>query len=134
MAEPRCKSITIFPKIIILKYYDILSLNLKGLSEEQNYKAQNSFPIKCPRKKQPIMTGSIKYIGCCSFLLFHYVEVRESILRQVDKKSGAPEEGTKVLRLSRRRKGQTIFSTLLCLSQYNNVSCSRICFFLTRTF
>ena len=55
------------------------------------------------------MTGSIKHIGCCSFLLFDYVEVRESIPRQVDKKSGAPEEGTKGLRLSRRRKGQTFF-------------------------
>ena len=56
--------------------------------------------------------------------------MRESIPSQVDEKSGVPEEENRVwgsqggergLRLSRRRKGQTFFSTLLCLSQYNNI-------------
>ena len=49
-------------------------------------------------------------------LFIMYIEVRESIPRQVDKKSGAPEEGARGPRLLRRRKGQTFFSTLLCLS------------------
>ena len=49
-------------------------------------------------------------------------EVRESIPRQVDKKSGAPEEqkgvwgsqgGDRGVEFSKRRKGQTYFSTLL---------------------
>ena len=56
--------------------------------------------------------------------------MRESIPSQVDEKSRVPEVkngvwgsqgGEKDLRISRRRKGQTFFSTLLCLSQYNNV-------------
>ena len=51
----------------------------------------------------------------------------ESIPRQVDRKSGVPEEekgvwgsrgGDRCLEFSRRRKGQTFYSTLLCLSQY----------------
>ena len=55
--------------------------------------------------------------------------MRESIPSQVDEKSRVPEVkngvwgsqgGEKDLRISRRRKGQTFFSTLLCLSQYNN--------------
>ena len=52
-------------------------------------------------------------------------EMRESILREVDKKSRVPKE----------EKGTFFFfPTLLCLSQYNNESCLRKCFSLTRTF
>ena len=49
-----------------------------------------------------------------------------SIPRQIDKKSGVPKDergvwgfpgGGRVLEFSRRRKEQTFFSTLLCLSQ-----------------
>ena len=66
--------------------------------------------------------------------------MKDLILRNVDKESGVLKEegvqspwGRRGQGLSRRRKGQT-FSTLLCLSQYNNVSCLRTCFSLTRTF
>ena len=71
----------------------------------------------------------------------------ELILRQVDKKSRVPEEeklvcspggGERGPESSRRRKGSeapkedkgtnTFFPTLFFLSQYNSVSCSRICF------
>ena len=67
----------------------------------------------------------------------------ESIPRKVDKKSRVskaekgdqgPQGEVRGPRLSRRRKGQTFLSTLLCLSQCNSESCSRICFSLTRTF
>ena len=51
--------------------------------------------------------------------------VRESIPRQVDKKSGGPQ-GERGLEFSRRRKGQTFFP-LHSLGLYNNnVSCLRI--------
>ena len=67
--------------------------------------------------------------------------MRESFSRQIDKKSSVPEEekgvqgpqGERGLGLS-RRKGQIFFFILLCLSQYNKVSCSRTCFSLARTF
>ena len=73
--------------------------------------------------------------------------MRGSILRQVDKKSRVPEEeklvsspggGERGPESSRRRKGSEapkevkgkniFFPTLFFLSQYNSVSCSRICF------
>ena len=67
----------------------------------------------------------------------------ESIPRKVGEKSRVPKAekgdqgppgGVRGPRLSRRRKGQMFLSTLLCLSQNNNESCSRICFSLRRTF
>ena len=65
--------------------------------------------------------------------------MRESIPRQVDKKSGIPKEekgvwspqgGERGLGFSRRRKGQTFFSLSpeLMIAQQNNSSYSRIYF------
>ena len=45
--------------------------------------------------------------------------MRESIPRQADKKSGGPQ-GERGLEFSRRRKGQTFFSSLHSLGLYNN--------------
>ena len=42
--------------------------------------------------------------------IFSYKGMRELIPRQVDKKSGGPQ-GEKGLEFSRRRKGQTFFSS-----------------------
>ena len=51
--------------------------------------------------------------------------LRESIPRQVDKKSRGPQ-GERGLEFSRRRKGQTFFFFLHSLGLYNNnVSCLR---------
>ena len=50
---------------------------------------------------------------------FHIRVLRESIPRQVDKKSGGPQ-GEKGLEFSRRRKGQTFLSTFFSLSQLHN--------------
>ena len=68
--------------------------------------------------------------SCCPFQT-----VRDSIPRQVDKKSGVPQEkkgvwgsqgGDRGLEFSRRRKGQFFFSRLHSLGLYNNnVSCLR---------
>ena len=88
--------------------------------------------------------GSVANLNTCSKGLLPGSDtlLRESIPRQVYKKSGIPEEeerfqspwkGERGVGLS-RRKGQTFFSTSLCLSQYNNVSCLSTCFSLTRTF
>ena len=54
--------------------------------------------------------------------------VRESIPRQVDKKSGGPQ-GKKGLEFSRRKKRQTFFLSPHSLGLYNNnVSCLRTVF------
>ena len=74
-------------------------------------------------KTTPLSLGNI-------ILLKEKGGMRESFSRQIDKKSSVPEEekgvqgpqGERGLGLS-RRKEQTLFSTLLCLSQYDNVSC-----------
>ena len=50
---------------------------------------------------------------------FHIRELRESIPRQVDKKSGGPQ-GERGPEFSRRRKGQTFLSIFLSLSQLHN--------------
>ena len=76
---------------------------------------------------------------------FHWLSIlhmvmRKSIPRQVDKKSGIPEEEKGAwglsrrrwgLECSRRRKGQTVSSTFL---SNNNVSCLRMCFSFLKTF
>ena len=55
---------------------------------------------------------------------YNIIILRESIPRQVDKKSGGPQ-GERGLEFSRRRKGQTFFP-LHSLGLYNNnVSCLR---------
>ena len=53
--------------------------------------------------------------------------------RHLRKGVQGPWEGERSLSPSRRRKGQMIFSTFLCFSQYNNVSFSKTCFPLTRS-
>ena len=70
--------------------------------------------------------------------------LRASIPRQVDKKSLVPKEekgvqgpgeGERGTRGSQEEeKDKHFFPTLLGLSQYNNVSCSRIYFSITRIF
>ena len=64
--------------------------------------------------------------GRSKLLLFRLPRLfRESIPRQVDKKSGGPQ-GESSLEFSRRRKGQTFFLSLHFLGLYNkNVSCLR---------
>ena len=57
--------------------------------------------------------------------------LRESVPKKVQKKSGIPEEEKGVWG-SQGEKGKFFFS--MCLSQYNNVSCSKTCFSLIRTF
>ena len=53
------------------------------------------------------------------------VDMRESFPRQVDKKSRGPQ-GERGLEFSRRKKGQTFFSSLHSLGLYNkNVFCLR---------
>ena len=54
--------------------------------------------------------------------------LRESVPRQVDKKSRGPQ-GERGLEFSRRKKGQTFFPSLHSLGLYNNnVSCLRTVF------
>ena len=88
--------------------------------------------------------GSVENLNTCSKGLLPGSDTlrKESIPRQVYKKSGVPEEEKmfqspwkeeRGMGLS-RRKGQMFFSALLCLSRYNSVSCSRTCFSLTKTF
>ena len=48
--------------------------------------------------------------------------------------SGGLEKAWKGVWGSQGEKDKQFFPTLLCLSQYNNVSCSRTCFSLTRIF
>ena len=72
------------------------------------------------------------------------IKLRESIPRQVDKKSGVPEEekgiwgsqgGDTGLEFSRRRKEPKFFSTFLSKDYNNkNVSCLRTCFSLLKIF
>ena len=55
--------------------------------------------------------------------------MRESIPRWVDKKSRVPEERKGFWGSQGGEKDKHFFfSTLPCISQYNNVSCWRICF------
>ena len=69
--------------------------------------------------------------------------MRELILRCADKESSAlKEEGVQGSWEEEKgawgsrggEKDKRFSSTLLCLSQYNNVSCSKTCFSLTRTY
>ena len=59
----------------------------------------------------PLSLGNI-------ILLKEKVGMRESFLRQVDKKSRGPQ-GERVLEFSRKKKGQTFFSPLHSLRLYN---------------
>ena len=68
-------------------------------------------------KDPPANAGDIRDAGS--------IPMKESISRQIDKKSRGPQ-GEWGLEFSRRKKGQTFFVPLHCLGLYNNnVSCLR---------
>ena len=70
------------------------------------------------RERRPFSLGNI-------FLLKEKGGMRQSLPRQVDKKSRGPQ-GERGLEFSRRKKGQTFFVPLHSLGLYNNnVSCLR---------
>ena len=72
-------------------------------------------------------------------MLYVIYDIESQFLGRLVRSPGVPkeeeeEEKGRGLEFSRERKGQTFFSTLLCLGQYNSVSCSRTCFSLKRIF
>lgn len=84
----------------------------------------NIGPVKKDVENQTATFSSYALNLCCLVRL-----TIESVPRWVDKKSGVwRRKGSGVLK---EEKEKLFFSTLFCVSQYNNVSCSRIWFSLT---
>lgn len=61
------------PKPLLLSTTVFLSQCVRTHRKTRTIKVRLLFPHKMS-KKQPIMTGSTQSIGCCSFLLSHYIK------------------------------------------------------------